>query len=109
MIIIIVIITIITTIKLSDFKEKSKLAHDVAWKKCWLKDITEHMDQKSKPNGYWTKELCAEVALKYTKKSDFLRAAVSGYHAARDKVRSIAIMFVIIIIIIKLIALIIIS
>ena len=48
----------------------------------WLDELCPHMKTKM-PNGYWTKEKCAEEALKYDKKSEFQAKSGSAYCASR--------------------------
>ena len=47
----------------------------------WLDELCPHMKTK-KPNGYWTKERCAEEALKYETKSEFQKNSGGAYRAA---------------------------
>jgi hypothetical protein len=46
-----------------------------------LDEIFSHVDTK-KPNGYWTKERCQEVAMQYEKKAIFQNTEFSAYNAA---------------------------
>lgn len=51
-------------------KNSSKHYHKAAREK-WIDDICSHMVRKCKPNGYWTKERCAEAALECHTRSEF--------------------------------------
>lgn len=42
-----------------------------------------HMEKK--PKGYWTKERCAEEALKYSTPDEFRKNAGSAYVIAKKK------------------------
>lgn len=66
----------------SEFKRLYGRAHSAAQKNGWLREISSHFAPLINPNGYWTKERCAEEALKYSSKSDFMRYASSAYHKA---------------------------
>jgi len=54
-----------------DFSDNDKGAYSAARRYNCLNEICEHMIQKQKPSGYWTKEKCQEIALKYTRRRDF--------------------------------------
>ncbi len=36
--------------------------------------------KEKKPNGYWTKEMCAEEALKYKNRSEFRKTYINAYN-----------------------------
>ena len=59
-----------------DFQSFSRKAYVAALRKGWLDDITSHMQEIRKPNGYWTKEKCHQEALRFNHKTDF--ATYSG-------------------------------
>ena len=48
-------------------------AFDIAKKKGWYEECTDHMVLLKKPNGYWTKELCLEEAKKYKSRSEWAK------------------------------------
>ena len=54
----------------------NKLCEDMGWNPPKQKKTT-------KPNGYWTLELCKEEALKYTTKVDWAKKSTSSQQAAR--------------------------
>ena len=54
----------------SEFKSRFESAYSTTHQKGWRKEICAHMP-KHKPNGYWTKERCAEAALKCKTVSEF--------------------------------------
>jgi hypothetical protein len=66
----------------SDFYNKNKAAYSAAYKHKWLKEICQHMIQKKKSNGYWTKEKCHEEALKYNTRTFFHKNSASAYNCA---------------------------
>jgi hypothetical protein len=69
----------------SDFQRAGAGAYDAAYRNRWLNDICSHMVRQCNPNGYWTRERCAEEAAKYSTRSDFARNARSAYYAALRK------------------------
>lgn len=66
----------------NDFRIKSSGAYDAAHKHKWLNEITEHMLQYRKYEGYWTKENCQIESFKYNKRTDFARKSAGAYDAA---------------------------
>ena len=65
----------------SSFARNSGSAYYMSLKKGWLDEICSHMKQLNKPNGYWTKEKCFEVALKYKKLEDIKNNDSAAYRA----------------------------
>jgi len=62
----------------------SKTAYSVALKNNWIKELTLHMNFDSrKPNDYWTKERCYNLALKYKKLKDFRLNEHRAYDVAK--------------------------
>lgn len=59
--------------KLSDFikPDCDSGAYRTAKENGWLEYICSHMIEYKKPSGYWTKDICQEIALKYTSRKDF--------------------------------------
>ncbi|MEQ1716431.1 MAG: GIY-YIG nuclease family protein [Hyphomicrobium sp.] len=55
----------------SDFFRKSPKAYKAAITNGWLDDVTAHMVFLRKPQGYWTKKKCAEVARRYSVRKEF--------------------------------------
>jgi len=53
-----------------------------AYKNNWLDDICTHMKQKRNKNGYWTKEKCHEIALKYNTRTIFYNSYPGVYSKA---------------------------
>lgn len=67
---------------ISDFENKSSGAYDKVRRSGWVKELCSHMIPGKKPNGYWTKERCAEEALKYTMRKDFQKGSSGCYTIA---------------------------
>jgi hypothetical protein len=67
----------------NDFRINSAGAYDAAHKHGWLNDITIHMLEYRKYEGYWTKENIHIEALKYNKRTDFARKSSGAYDAAQ--------------------------
>jgi hypothetical protein len=61
-----------------DIKERWKKGHpqtyQAAQRNGWVKELTKHMVEVTKPNGYWTKERCIENAKKFTNITDWTTA-----------------------------------
>ena len=51
----------------------------------WLDEICDHMVRKLKPQGYWSEELCAIEAKKYTSRSEFMKNSGAAYTASWKK------------------------
>lgn len=66
----------------NEFRVKSSGAYDAAHKHGWLNDITIHMLQYRKYEGFWTKVNCQKEALKYNKRTIFARKSAGAYDAA---------------------------
>lgn len=47
--------------------------------------ITDHMEEKQKPSGYWTKERCIEEGKKYSTRVEYERGISSAYNIGREK------------------------
>jgi len=68
-----------------EFIKNASGAHDYAYSRNIMDDVCSHMEYIQKPNGYWTKEKCQKIALKYNKRSDFKTHSYGPYQAARKK------------------------
>jgi len=55
----------------TQFHKESCSYYIVARKNGWLDEICSHIENKINVEGYWTKERCQEISLKYTNKSNF--------------------------------------
>lgn len=49
-----------------------------------LRELTKHLPRRAVPNGYWTKERCAEIAAKCGTRLEFVRANQSAYKVAQE-------------------------
>ena len=65
----------------AELNEKHRGAYKAAKRWGILDEIFSHVVTK-KPNGYWTKERCQEVAMQYEKKAIFQNTEFSAYNAA---------------------------
>lgn len=65
-----------------DFRKNSSACYSAAQKNGWLIELTKHMIQLVKPNGYWTFERCKEEALKYNTRVEFQKKSSSAYGTA---------------------------
>ncbi len=66
-----------------EFHIKSGGAYTYAIKNGFLDEICSHMIPLRKPKGYWSKERCEELALKYNSRSEFERNEIIAYNSAR--------------------------
>ena len=66
-----------------DFQKECRGAYTAAYRYKWLDDICTHMKRPTPHNLYWTAERCAEEALKYTTRKDFLETSPGAYNAAK--------------------------
>lgn len=69
----------------SDFMRKSSRAYNVALSNGWIVDICSHMELRHKPNGFWTKEKCAELAKQCNTIKEFREKHSSAYVTAKRK------------------------
>lgn len=67
------------------FERRSKGAFKAAKKYGWYDEITQHFVLKSKPDGYWTYELCRDAAAKYTNRTAFNQNELAAYKAAHRR------------------------
>jgi hypothetical protein len=63
-----------------NFQNNSKGAYLAAFRNGWLDDVCLHMEEIKKPNNYWTKEKCAEVAKLCKTVSEFQNNYSSAYN-----------------------------
>lgn len=65
-----------------EFREKYPTAYTVSNKNKWAEEVCSGLIIERRKSGYWTKERCLEVALKYEKLIDFRKNDFSVYSAA---------------------------
>lgn len=65
----------------NEFSLGCSAAFSIAYKNKWIEDICSHMIEIIKPIGYWTKDKCREVCLKYHTKKDLINNDGGCYHA----------------------------
>lgn len=65
-----------------DFSKNSPGAYQAAKRINALEEICSHMKWINRPNGYWTKKNCREVALQFTTKRKFYNERIDAYSAA---------------------------
>ena len=69
-----------------DLKKYNNTVYKKLSEKGWLQEAFENTPMQLKPVGYWTKEKCAEEALKYDTRNDFNKYSNSAYvKAANEK------------------------
>jgi predicted nucleic acid-binding Zn ribbon protein len=66
----------------SEFNRFNSSAYNKCLKMNWLDDVCFHMTYQHKPNNYWTKEKCQEIANKYKTRSEFRKNDSSVYRTA---------------------------
>ena len=66
----------------NDFRLKSSSAYVSAHRNGWLNDVCSHMNNKRKPNGYWTIDKVRDEALKYETRKEFEKGSLSAYQIA---------------------------
>lgn len=67
-----------------DFREGDYPAYLASKRHGWVDDICQHMNRLHKPNGYWTKERCHEIALRYKTRTEFQQREKSVYNTAHQ-------------------------
>lgn len=71
--------------KRSEFKKGFPVAYNIARKNGWLEEVCSHMIMGRSPNGYWTKQMVAEIALKYKTKCEFKKLYSNVYELSLRK------------------------
>ncbi len=66
----------------SGFRRAHPNCHSAASRNGWLDEVCAHMVRGRKPNNFWTKERCAEEALKYKSRTAFKTGCQGGYTVA---------------------------
>lgn len=66
----------------TEFKQKAGSAYAAALRNKWLDHACEHMTQKQKPNGYWTKTRVATDAAMYRTRAEFRNGSARAFSAA---------------------------
>jgi predicted GIY-YIG superfamily endonuclease len=69
----------------SELQKECKAAYSSAYVHGWLQETGAHMNTRCKPNGYWTKEKCTELALGYKSISEFRKANQGVYSIVCNK------------------------
>jgi predicted GIY-YIG superfamily endonuclease len=69
----------------ADFKKGSRGAYSAVQKNGWLDEICSHMEELKKPNGYWTKERCADEAKKFKTRKAFRESSATACVISRRK------------------------
>ena len=67
----------------TEFRISNPHFYSYMCKRGWIDELCEHMTQRKKKNGYWTKERCREEAKKYRRRTDFQKSP--AYSAAFKK------------------------
>jgi hypothetical protein len=65
-----------------DFQRKCGSAYNSALSHGWIDKICSHMENRKKPDHYWTKELCLIESLKYDIRNVFGKNSKAAYVAA---------------------------
>ncbi len=55
----------------TDFRKNDCAAYDATKRNGWVNKVCAHMTPLKRPDGYWTKALCAAEAKKFTTKVEF--------------------------------------
>lgn len=66
----------------TEFRNSNPHFYGYMCRRGWIDELCEHMTQRKKKNGYWTKERCKEEAKKYSNRTDFQNGNKSAYGAA---------------------------
>jgi hypothetical protein len=67
-----------------EFRARFHAHYKAATRNKWLPEVTSHFTIVKHPKSYWTKELCAKEAAKYTIRSHFKKAAITAYLVAKE-------------------------
>ncbi len=69
----------------TEFRNHNPHFYNYICSRGWIDELCEHMTQRKKKNGYWTKERCWEEAKKYSRRTDFQKYDKAAYSAAFKK------------------------
>lgn len=69
----------------TEFRNHNPHFYGYMCRRGWIDELCEHMTQRKKRNGYWTKERCKEEAIKYSRRTDFQKYDKPAYSAAFKK------------------------
>lgn len=68
---------------ISEFKKQYTTAYKLCLKNKWQVEFYAHMKPLKKPNGYWNKKRCLELAKNITSRTDFLKKHQFVYNIIR--------------------------
>ena len=68
--------------KLFDFRKEQPNIYKAINLYNW-EDLLSFLDRDIKEHGYWTKEKCQEIALKYSRRIDFFKNDISAYNKSQ--------------------------
>ena len=66
----------------TEFRKSNPYFYGYMCSRGWIDELCEHMTQRKKKNGYWTKERCREMAKKYSRRTDFQKYDKAAYSKA---------------------------
>jgi hypothetical protein len=66
----------------AEWQKNGGSSYNVASRNGWIAELTQHMENKIKPNGYWTKERCGQEALKYKTRGEWQKNSSASYTSA---------------------------
>ena len=66
-----------------ELREKSHGCYNVITKNKWVDELCFHMIELKKPNGYWSKIKCKEIALTCNNIKEFKNKYVSAYNSVK--------------------------
>ena len=69
----------------TDFRNCNLHFYSYICRRGWIDELCEHMTQRKKKNGYWTKDKCKEEAKKYSNRTEFHTKSQAAYGAAFKK------------------------
>lgn len=69
----------------TEFRNSNPHFYGYMCRRGWIDELCEHMTQRKKKNGYWTKERCWEKAKKYSRRTDFQKYDTAAYSKAFKK------------------------
>ena len=70
---------------LKEFRTLHITDYDYALRYGWLEQVTSHMSRAKKPNGYYTKSVCKELAKQYSSLSKFQDNEPTAYQVAKSQ------------------------
>jgi len=69
---------------INEFIKKEPEIFEIVRENDWIESVCKHIPNRNLPPGYWTKNRCAKIAMKYSRKIDLKKNARTVYNVILD-------------------------